>query len=78
VRDYVEEDPRAFELRDRLCAFLDWVLPQHRDEGRSYVGIGIGCTGGKHRSRVVAAYLREHLSREGYRVICQHRDRGKE
>ena len=78
VRAYVEEDPRTAEVRRRLCDFMDFVLPQHAEEGRRYVSIGVGCTGGKHRSRVVAAYLAEHLERNGYRVVRQHRDRYRE
>lgn len=78
VRAFVEADGRAEELRLRLVNFLDFVLPQHLAEGRSYVGIGVGCTGGRHRSRVVGAYLAEHLAAEGYRVVRQHRERYRE
>jgi UPF0042 nucleotide-binding protein len=78
VRAYVEADPRTAEVRGRLCDFLGWVLPQHWEEGRRYVAIGLGCTGGKHRSRVMAGYLAEHLTSLGYRVIRQHRDRFRE
>jgi UPF0042 nucleotide-binding protein len=78
VRAYIEADSRCAELRARLCEFLDYVLPQHAEEGRRYVSIGVGCTGGKHRSRLFASYLAEHLEGQGLRVIRHNRDRFRE
>lgn len=78
VRDYVEADPRTAALRVRLVELLDLVLPAHWEEGRRYVSIGIGCTGGKHRSVVIALALARHLEAQGYRAVVQHRDMGRE
>jgi UPF0042 nucleotide-binding protein len=78
VRAYIEVDPRAQELVGRLAGLLDYVLPEHWTEGRRYVSIGIGCTGGKHRSVYVAIELARHCEELGHRVVLQHRDLGRE
>lgn len=78
VAAYIDQDPRTAELARRLGEFCDFVLPAHWDEGRRYVSLGIGCTGGKHRSVVLANRLGEHCETAGYRVVLQHRDRDRE
>ncbi len=66
------DDTREFlEHIDRLLQFL---LPRYRNEGRSYVTIAIGCTGGRHRSVVLTEALAERLREQGVSVIIRHRD----
>ena len=78
VREYVEADPRTAQLRAHLFALVDFVLPNHWDEGRWYVSLAVGCTGGKHRSVMLASDLAAHCEQAGYRVVVQHRDLGRE
>jgi UPF0042 nucleotide-binding protein len=76
VRDYVMARPDASEFLDRLLAFIEYLLPRYRSEGKSYLTIGFGCTGGRHRSVAVSLLIAEHLRRNGYEVNIKHRDIG--
>lgn len=78
VRAYIETDPRTEELRRRLVDLLAFVLPAHWEEGRWYVSLGVGCTGGKHRSVLLASDLARWAEEQGYRVHLHHRDLGRE
>ena len=74
VRDYVHEQPEYDPFIERLRALLDVTVPGYVREGKSYLTVAVGCTGGHHRSVVVAealgAYFREH----GFPVVVVHRD----
>ena len=61
-----------------LTQLMDYLLPQYVEEGKAHLTVALGCTGGKHRSVVLADALADHLSRGGYRVTVRHRDIGKE
>lgn len=61
-------------LLRRLKAFLDWVIPRYVREGKSYLSIAIGCTGGRHRSVMVAGALGARLRRKDVTVRVYHRD----
>jgi UPF0042 nucleotide-binding protein len=74
VRDYVTETPASQEFLDRLQDFLAYLLPRYRSEGKSYLSIGFGCTGGRHRSVAVALVMADRLRRMGYEVNVKHRD----
>jgi UPF0042 nucleotide-binding protein len=74
VEKYVMDDERTTEFLDRLYDLVGWSLPHYVQEGKAYLTIAIGCTGGKHRSVVVAEKLSRFLSDRGYRVLTQHRD----
>jgi len=78
VADYVLEHERTQELLSRLGAFLDYLLERYDAEGKAYLTIGIGCTGGRHRSVAVATRLAERLRASGREVNVQHRDVEKE
>ena len=67
-----QKDTAAF-LR-KLSGFLRFVLPRNVTEGKSYLTIGIGCTGGRHRSVMIANELAASVSGMGYRVRVRHRD----
>ena len=75
VVKFMEEHAATGELLDRLTDLLKFLVPQYVAEGKSYLTIGIGCTGGRHRSVMVAEKLRKALARlPGSRVRVQHRD----
>jgi len=76
VRDYVMAKPEATEFLDRLAGFLEYLLPQYRSEGKSYLTIGFGCTGGRHRSVSLALLVAERLRAGGCEVNVKHRDIG--
>ena len=57
VREYVEKSAGIDEFYARLVPLLDYLLPAYADEGKQHLTIGIGCTGGKHRSVVIAEHL---------------------
>ena len=76
VAAHIEKDPDFAPFLDRLWRLLCPLLPRYRQEGKSYLTIGIGCTGGRHRSVYVAELLAERLRGEGLRVEVAHRDLG--
>lgn len=78
VADYVLENERTVELLARLGGFLEYLLENYDAEGKAYLTIGIGCTGGRHRSVAVATALAERLRQGGREVNVQHRDVEKE
>lgn len=74
VRDYIQADDDFVPFFERLTAFLALVLPRYENEGKSYLTIAIGCTGGKHRSVFVAERLARWLSEMGTQTQAHHRD----
>jgi UPF0042 nucleotide-binding protein len=77
VARYVLENPRSAELLGRLRDLLGFLLPLYDLEGKAYLTIGIGCTGGQHRSVAIANALAQELRAEGREVNVSHRDVGK-
>jgi UPF0042 nucleotide-binding protein len=77
VRRFMDSYPQSREFLNRLMSLLLYLLPQFIREGKSYLTIGIGCTGGRHRSVALAEQIAEVLSREGYRTRVTHRDLGR-
>ena len=72
---YVKRAPGTLEFQARLADFLSFVVPKYVAEGKAYLTIGIGCTGGRHRSVMIARDLAPHLERiEGVTVRLRHRD----
>jgi UPF0042 nucleotide-binding protein len=78
VAAYIEKDPESKAFLDRLLQFLDYLIPRFEAESKSYLSIGIGCTGGKHRSVYIAERLAEVLKERGYPVRVSHRDATRE
>jgi UPF0042 nucleotide-binding protein len=74
VAEFVLGNPRARELLQRLHGFLGFLLPLYDGEGKAYLTIGIGCTGGRHRSVAIADALAGELRRAGREVNVSHRD----
>jgi UPF0042 nucleotide-binding protein len=74
VARYVLEEPRGVALFERLRDFCDFLLPLYDGEGKAYVTIGIGCTGGRHRSVAVVEALAGAIRSKGREVNVEHRD----
>jgi RNase adapter protein RapZ len=75
VRDYVRASEGAAEFLDRAAALLEFCLPRFEREGKSYLTIGVGCTGGRHRSVVLAEQLADRLRKQAsLRIDLVHRD----
>ncbi len=75
--EYIAGDPDFRPFFDRLTAMLDLLLPRYRAEGKSYLTIAVGCTGGRHRSVYVAARTAEWLAGRGWPHTLRHRDLGR-
>ena len=73
VAAYIEADPECAPFIDRLTGFLAPLLPRYRMEGKSYLTIAIGCTGGRHRSVYIAERLATWLADQGVDVGLSHR-----
>ena len=71
---FVLRDEQSQVFLDKFSTLLTDLVPRYRAEGKSYLTIAIGCTGGKHRSVVVAEKLAERLVEKGYRAHLSHRD----
>lgn len=74
VAAYVAGDPLYRGAMDRIEALLAHLLPGYRSEGKSYITVAFGCTGGRHRSVHVAAEMAERLRRVGFSPTVLHRD----
>ncbi len=74
VANFVFEDPLTKPLIEKLSSLLEFSIPQYIKEGKAYLTIAIGCTGGRHRSVVIANELGKLLSEKGVEVIIKHRD----
>lgn len=74
VRDYVLSFQESLELLTRLDDLFGFLLPEYTKEGKSYLSIGIGCTGGKHRSVVIAEELLKRIQARDFEAIVRHRD----
>ena len=74
VRDYVLGNEQAQSYTERIVDLLDFLLPAFQDEGKSYLTIGIGCTGGHHRSVAITEEVSRRLRLGDHRISVFHRD----
>ncbi len=74
VAKYVAGFPQTKEFLDKATDMLTFLLPHYIKEGKSYLTVAIGCTGGQHRSVMITEELKKRLSAAGYRVKAEHRD----
>jgi UPF0042 nucleotide-binding protein len=74
VRDYVFSSPDAEHFVAMYVDLLRFLLPRYQTEGKAYVNIGIGCTGGKHRSVAISEALAQALNNEPFLISVKHRD----
>jgi RNase adapter protein RapZ len=78
VRDYILAQPAANEFLDSYTATLRITLDGYRQQGKHYVTLAVGCTGGKHRSVVMAEEIAARLEKAGLGIQVMHRDLGRE
>ncbi len=78
VAAYVAADPAFDDFYGRLSGMLLMLLPRYRQEGKKYLTIAIGCTGGRHRSVAIVEKLAATLSEAGWRVSITHRELARE
>jgi len=78
IQEYVKSFPETEMLIGKIIDYLEFVIPGYIKEGRTQLIIGIGCTGGKHRSVVISEEVTKRLEEHGHRVQIAHRDIGKE
>lgn len=74
VAQYVHQDPLTPAFQAKMRDLVEFALPQYQREGKAYLNIAIGCTGGKHRSVVLAEDLAADLRQADYRIAVRHRD----
>ena len=77
VARYIRSFPQTKEFIERISELLVYLLPHYIHEGKSYLTVGFGCTGGQHRSVMIAEDVAKRLKRAGYRVKVAHRDSPK-
>jgi UPF0042 nucleotide-binding protein len=77
VGRYVRQFPQTKEFLDKATDMLKFLLPHYIKEGKSYLTVAFGCTGGQHRSVFIAEEIKKRLADEGYRVKTLHRDMPK-
>ena len=74
VARYIRSFPQTVEFIDRISELLVYLLPHYIREGKSYLTIAFGCTGGHHRSVMIASEIRKRLAHAGFKVKETHRD----
>ena len=74
VRDFVMNHETTRTFMEKITDMLDFLLPHYKKEGRHRLVIGIGCTGGAHRSVAIAEAIGQYLREKDYPVDVQHRD----
>ena len=74
VVEYIMGFPQATEFLDRVTKLMLYLLPHYVKEGKSYLNVAFGCTGGQHRSVMMAEEIRKRLKKAGYYVKALHRD----
>jgi UPF0042 nucleotide-binding protein len=77
VAAYIRQFPQTQEFIDRISELLIYLMPHYIREGKSYLTIAFGCTGGQHRSVMIAEDVAKGLGKVGYHVKAQHRDSPK-
>lgn len=78
VRDYVLSFKETEDFLKKLNDMLEFLIPNYIKEGKSQLVVGIGCTGGRHRSVAISGALFSYLSEKGHRVVIDHRDIDKD
>lgn len=74
VAQYVQSFPQTEEFLEKTTDMLEFLLPHYIKEGKSYLTVAFGCTGGQHRSVFIAEEMKRRLDEAGYRVKTHHRD----
>jgi UPF0042 nucleotide-binding protein len=77
VVEYMNSHEATRKFLDHVYSFVDFLLPQFEKEGKSYVTISVGCTGGRHRSVMISNAIAQYIEGRKYRVKVSHRDMEK-
>ncbi len=77
VRNFIFHHEETQDFLNRYLGLLDFLIPMYEKEGKAYLTIGIGCTGGRHRSVAIARAVFDHLRKHGTAIEISHRDIGK-
>lgn len=78
VAQFLAGKPEVQDIENKLVDFLGDLLPRYRREGKSYLTVALGCTGGKHRSIYLTERIAERLNAKGFRVRVRHRELGRQ
>jgi len=74
IKNYVLNTDEARRFTKKYLDLLDYLIPLYEKEGKAYLTIAVGCTGGRHRSVTIAEALFEHIKKPGRQIIVTHRD----
>lgn len=74
VRQFVLDDPNSPPFLDKYFDLLNYLIPLYEKEGKTYLTIAVGCTGGRHRSVTIAQCVYEHLHKSNAQIFISHRD----
>jgi len=74
IKNYVLKNDEARRFLKKYLDLLDYLIPLYEKEGKTYLTIAVGCTGGRHRSVTIAEALFEHINKPGRQIIITHRD----
>jgi RNase adapter protein RapZ len=74
VQEYVKKNGITGKFMRKIMSLLDFLVPHYKSEGKNYLTIAIGCTGGRHRSVAIAEFLKDKLKAGGLDVVVRHRD----
>lgn len=74
IKEFILSDPNSGIFLEKYFDLLDWLIPLYEKEGKAYLTIAVGCTGGHHRSVAIAREIFEHISQPGKQVRIAHRD----
>jgi UPF0042 nucleotide-binding protein len=78
VRDFVMDSPDTAEYLEHLLGLLDFLFPRYAAEGKAHLTIGVGCTGGRHRSVAIAQLIGDRYEKQGYYTVVRHRDMARD
>lgn len=78
IADFIFDKKESKLFIEMLCNFINSLIPMYKKEGKFYLTIAIGCTGGRHRSVAVSNRLKDFLEKQGYLPVVKHRDIDKE
>jgi len=74
VRSFLLSNPETMAFLEKYFDLLDYLIPLYKRENKAYLTLAVGCTGGKHRSVVIARHIFEHLNKKGLNPGLIHRD----